>query len=61
VTCREEVLAAFEVLSCQTGRVDFSPSEILAQVRMTGTVSKDSTLRTHVVAHMVQDGMLESR
>jgi hypothetical protein len=56
VTCREEVLEAFEALTRQTGRVDFSPSEMLAQVRAAGSQYKDSTVRTDVVSHMVQDG-----
>jgi hypothetical protein len=58
MTCREEVLAEFEVLGRLTGRVDFAPSEVLAQVRVAGSVYKDSTVRTHVVAHMVEDGTL---
>ena len=58
MTCRDEVLAAFDLLSRQTGRVDFSPSEVLAQVRAAESLDKDSTVRTHVVAHMVEDGTL---
>jgi hypothetical protein len=58
VTCRDEVLAAFEMLGGSTGRVDFSPSEVLAQVRATGSLYKDSTIRTHVASHMVEDGSL---
>jgi hypothetical protein len=58
VTCRDEVLAAFEVLGRQTGRVDFSPSEVLVQVRAAGSLYKDSTVRTHVVSHLVANGTL---
>jgi hypothetical protein len=58
VTCRDEVLAAYETLGRSTGRVDFTPSEVLAQVRASGSLYKDSTIRTHVTSHMVEDGSL---
>ena len=41
VTCRDQVLAAFEVLYRQTGRVDFTANEALAQLRITGSSYKD--------------------
>lgn len=58
MTCRDEVLDAFEVLRRQHGRVDFSPGEIRAHVRSTGSNYADSTIQTHVVAHMLVDGTL---
>lgn len=58
MTCREEVLVAFEALNTETLRVDFSPSEILARMRAYGSTYKDSTIRTHVTAHMTEDGTL---
>lgn len=58
VTCRDEVLAASEVLSTETLRVDFSPAEILGRMRASGSAYKDSTIRTHVTAHMTEDGTL---
>lgn len=58
VTCRDEILQAFEALCREHGRVDFSPGEILGRVR--GSVSNyaDSTIRTHVGSHMLADGTL---
>lgn len=58
MTCREEVLAAFEALHRRTDRVEFSPAEVLAQVRAAGSTYVDSTVRTHVTAHMLNDGTL---
>lgn len=58
MTCRDEVLAAFEALHVATGRHDFSPAEVLAQVRAGGSIYKDTTVRTHVGAHLVDDGSL---
>lgn len=46
VTCREEVLAAFEALHSATGEVDFSAVDVLAQMRRAGTSYKDATVRT---------------
>lgn len=58
MTCRTEVVAAFEGLHRETKRRDFAPVEILRQVRATGSSYADSTVRTHVVSHMVADGTL---
>lgn len=58
MTCRDEVLAAIETLGRQTGRVDFTPNEVLGQVRIAGSLYKESTVRTHVVSHMLEDGTL---
>lgn len=58
VTCRAEVTTAFEALNRETGRLDFSPAEILRRMRASGSTYRDSTIRTHVTAHMVEDGTL---
>jgi hypothetical protein len=57
-TCRDEVLAAFEALGKATGRVDFRPAEVLAHMRSRGSAYRDSTIRTHVTAHLPQQGLL---
>lgn len=58
MTCREEVVEAFEVLHRTTGEPDFSPAQVVAEVRRAGSSYTDSTIRTHVVAHMFEDGTL---
>jgi hypothetical protein len=57
-TCRDEVLEAFERLRKATGRTDFTPVEVIAQMRAAGSAYRDSTIRTHVVAHMPAAGLL---
>lgn len=51
-------LAAFESLHRRTSGVDFSPSEIVAEMRRCGFAYRDSTIRTHASAHMVEDGTM---
>ena len=58
MSCRAEVLAAFESLNRAHGRVDFSPAEVLAEVRRAGSSYKDSSVRTHVIDIMRNDGTL---
>lgn len=58
MTCRDEVLTAFETLCLESDRVDFAPIEVLKEMRSAGSTYKDSTIRTHVVSHMVEDGTL---
>jgi hypothetical protein len=58
MTCRDEVIAAFESLQRRDGRVEFSPAEVVAELRCNGSVYPDVTIRTHVVAHMLHDGSL---
>lgn len=58
MTCREEVLAAFEALHTRTGFVDFAPAEVLAEMRARGSGYQTTTIRTHVTAHMVEDQSL---
>lgn len=58
MTCRSEVLEAFEDLHREAGRYDFSPAEVLRHLRNRGSTYQDSTIRTHVVAHMTEDGTL---
>lgn len=50
--------AAFDELHKETERCDFSPSEIIQRMRTAGSMYKDSTIRTHVTAHMLADGSL---
>lgn len=58
MTCRDEVIAAFNNLQRETESIDFTPTEILGRMRAAGSIYKDSTIRTHVTAHMVDDGSL---
>lgn len=57
MTCREEVLAASDVL-CESDRVDFTPADVIKAMRHSGSTYKDSTIRTHVVSHLLEDGTL---
>lgn len=52
MTCRDEVLAAFERLAERHGREEFAPVEIIAEMRLAGSRYRDSTIRTHVVSRM---------
>jgi len=58
VTCRDEVLTAFEASVRETGRAEFTPNEILHRMRRSGSSYQSSTIRTHVTAHMFTDGTL---
>ncbi len=58
MTCRDDVSAVFDALHMETGRCDFSAAEILHRMRASGSVYRDSTIKTHVSAHMVEDGTL---
>lgn len=58
MTCREDVIAAFDTLHRETKRCDFSAVEILRWMRACGSAYKESTIRTQVTAHMVEEGTL---
>lgn len=58
MTVRSEVVAAFELLHRETGRVDFAPVEIIGRVRVAGSAYQDSSIRTHVVSTLLDDGTL---
>lgn len=52
MTCRDEILEAFRVLTRLHGRQAFSPSEIIQEMRRQGSRYKESTIRTHIVSRM---------
>jgi hypothetical protein len=58
MTCRGDITLAFDVLNRESGRCDFSAAEILQHMRAAGSTYRDSTIRTHVTAHMFEDGTL---
>lgn len=58
VTCRDEVLAAFDRLRAAGSRVDFTANDIVSEMHRVGTTYRLSTIRTHLSAHMVEDGSL---
>lgn len=51
-------MAAFEQLGRSTGNVEFSTSDIITEMRRAGSTYPDSTIRTHLSAHMINDGSL---
>jgi hypothetical protein len=52
MTCRDEVLAAFQRLISRTSRQVFSPVEIVREVAAVTSAYRESTIRTHVVSRM---------
>jgi hypothetical protein len=54
MTCRDEVLAAFERLERRHGRREFYLVDVVQEVRGR-TVYKESTIRTHVTSRMCAD------
>ncbi len=52
VTCRDEVLDATHALTVRSGGRPFSPAQVVAEVLRAGSRYPESTIRTHVVAHM---------
>lgn len=54
-TAREAVLKAFEQLERSTGRTEFDLREIVQYIQERSSTWRDSTLRTHVSAHMCID------
>jgi hypothetical protein len=56
MTCRDEVVAAFERLRASSGRCDFLIAEVVDGMRAAGSAYPVTTIRTQVAAHMVQEG-----
>mgnify|MGYP004039819075 CR=1 FL=1 len=52
MTCREEVLAAMRRLHRRHRRDIFSPVEIIQEVKTATDRYPESTIRTHVCAHL---------
>jgi len=52
MTCRDEVLAAFQRLMSRTSRQAFSPAEIVREVTAVTSAYRESTIRTHVASRM---------
>ena len=52
MTCRDEILAAFQRLANRTSRDVFSPAEIVRELGTQGSTYRESTIRTHVVSRM---------
>lgn len=55
MTCRNEVLAAFERSERRHGRRDFDLADIVQEVQAAGSTYKESTVRTHVTSRMCAD------
>jgi hypothetical protein len=55
VTCRDEILAAFERLERRHGRRDFDLADIVQEVQAAGSTYKESTIRTHVTSRLCAD------
>lgn len=52
MTARDEILAALPALRARLGRDDFTPAEVIQELRRAGSGYADSTIRTHVVSRM---------
>jgi hypothetical protein len=52
MTCRDEILAAFRLLTGQTGRSQCTAAEIVEELKRQGTTYQESTIRTHVTSRM---------
>lgn len=55
MTCRDEILAAFERLENRHGRRDFALAEVVLEVQAGGSDCTESTIRTHVTSVMCRD------
>jgi len=55
MTCRDEVLAAFERLERRHGRATFDLAEIVQEVETAGSAYEEGTIRTHVSSRMCVD------
>ncbi len=55
MTCRDEVLAAFDRLERRHGSTTFDLAEIVREVEAAGTSYEESTIRTHVSSRMCAD------
>lgn len=52
MTARDEILNALPRLRARLGRDDFTPAEMIDELRRAGSAYSDSTIRTHVVSRM---------
>ena len=52
MTCRHEIIESFRRLRRRHGRDTFTPLEIIQEVQAVTTRYAESTIRTHVCAHM---------
>ena len=52
MTCRDDVLSAFQALKRRHSRDVFKLEEIVQEVQVQGTTAKESTIRTHIVSVM---------
>ena len=52
MTARTDILEAIERIERRTGRGTFTISEVLDDLRRSGTSYAESTIRTHIAAHM---------
>lgn len=55
MTCRDEVLSAARLIVQRKGINQFSPQEIIDQMRNSGSHYKESGIRTHVVSRMCRN------
>jgi hypothetical protein len=52
MTAREEILRALPRLRGRLGRDDFTPAEMIDELRRAGSTYADSTIRTEVVSRL---------
>jgi hypothetical protein len=52
MTARDEILVALPRLRARLGRDNFTPAEVIQELRRAGSAYTDSTIRTHVVSRM---------
>ena len=52
MTARDEILDVLPRLRARLGRDDFTPAEVIQELRHAGSVYSDSTIRTHVTSRM---------
>ncbi len=55
MTCRDEILSAFERLERRHGRRNLGLSEVVQEVEAAGTDYAESTIRTHISSVMCRD------
>jgi len=52
MTARDEILVALPRLRARLCRDDFTPAEVIQELRRAGSTYTDSTILTHVVSRM---------
>ena len=52
MTCRDEILDVANFLIRNRGKNEFTPIEIINEMKRRGTKYKESTIRTHITARM---------